>query len=403
MKTYEYKGFNETGRLARGLVEALDIKEAREKLSHRGILAETVSPAGAQRGRFRLRARSAFDLETRALVYRELAALLAAGLPLAQSLQILIDTPELGGTRPLLASVRDRIRDGAAMADALAAGQAGVSPFEDAVIRVGERAGNLQDVLERLAAYLDEQQMLRDRIGTALVYPALVLAFALGLGILMMGVMVPRVAGMLQESGVELPALTRGVLAVSGFVRRAGLPLAVSVGLGFWLWRKRRGQGPAVRQRLQRAMQGTPWLGAAYAALLNLRFARTLALLLRGGVPLIEGLTLAGRATGNDQVAREVEREADAVRQGRGLADALRTVPALSGALPSWVEAGEASGALPAMLDAAATRYQQQWDRMLARFLALLEPMLILVLGGFVLVVALAILLPILSLNRVLF
>ena len=403
MKTYEYKGFNQAGRLARGLVEALDLKEAREKLSHRGILAETISPAGARRNRFRLRNRSGFDLETRALVYRELAALLAAGLPLAQSLQILIDTPELGATRSLLASVRDQIRDGSTLADALAAGEGGVSAFEDAVIRVGERAGTLQEVLERLASYLDEQQMLRDRIGTALVYPALVLAFALGLGILMMGVMVPRVAGMLQESGVELPVLTRGVLAVSGFLRRAGLPLAAAAGLTFWLWHRRRSGEPVFRQRLQRATQWLPWLGAAYTALLNLRFARTLALLLRGGVPLLEGLTLAGRATGNNAVARDVEREAEAVRQGRSLADALRTVPALSGSLPSWVEAGEASGALPAMLDAAASRYQQQWDRMLARFLALLEPMLILVLGGFVLVVALAILLPILSLNQVLF
>lgn len=403
MKTFEYRGFNESGRLARGLIEALDLKEAREKLSHRGILAETIQPAGEARVRTLFRSRATFDVDARALVYRELSALLTAGLPLAQSFQILIDAPELGANRSLLASVRDRIRDGASLADAFGRERSGFSSFEDAVIRVGERSGTLQDVLDRLASYLEEQRALRDRIGTALVYPALVLAFAVGLGILMMGVMVPRVAGMLQESGVALPALTRWVLAFTAVLRGLAVPalLAALLAVG---WLRQRAD---VRERMMRRFQGMllwlPGLGAAYTALLNLRFCRTLALLLRGGVPLLEGLPMAGRATGHREVAREVEREADAVRQGRSLADALRGIPVFQGSLPSWVEAGEASGALPAMLDAASARYQQQWDRLLARFLALLEPLLILLLGGFVLVVALAILLPILSLNKVLF
>jgi len=400
MKTFEYRGFNQSGQLARGLIEALDLKEAREKLSHRGILAEKIDVAGHRKtARFRWKSKS-FGLEARAMVYQELGALLRAGLPLTQCLHVLIDTPELGENRTLLAGIRDRIREGGSLAESLMAAPEGITPFEEAVIQVGEKSGTLQDAMEQLAGYLEEQRAIQDRVSTAMIYPAIVLALALGMAVLMLGVMVPRMEAMLQDSDMVLPLLTRMMLGASHLVGVLLFPTLVCGVIGVTMWRRTVRENRAVSLWVNRRLFGLPLISRAYTALVNLRFATALGLLLKGGVPLLEGMILAGRATGSCWISDMMDRESDAVRHGKSLADAVRTVPPLQGSLPSWVEAGEASGDLIGMLESAASRYQQQWDRSIARMLAALEPTLILAIGLFVLLVALSILLPVLSLNQ---
>ena len=212
--------------------------------------------------------------------------------------------------------------------------------------------------------------------------------------------MVPRIGALLTESRIEMPALTRFMLALSRFAGAAALPgIVAAVLVGFGL-RHRLRRSADFRCAMDRRMYRIPVVGRAYTALVNLRFARTLALLIRGGVPLVEGLVLAGRATGSPWVERLTREESDEVRQGRSLAAGLREIPPLQASLPGWVEAGEASGDLSAMLESAGLRYQQQWDRVVSRFLALLEPVLVLIVGAFVLLVALSILLPVLSMNQ---
>ena len=143
-----------------------------------------------------------------------------------------------------------------------------------------------------------------------------------------------------------------------------------------------------------------PLVGSGYLILVNLRFARTLSILIRGGVGITESMALAGRSTGSAWVARQVDQAAEAVRHGSSIADALRRVVPLSRFLPGWIQTGETSGSLDRMLDRAADRCQEQWTRFVARRLALLEPALILVIGAVVLTVAVAIILPVLALNR---
>lgn len=402
MSTFAYKGFSHSGRPCRGLVEAWDRKEAREKLARQGILTERLSPAGEGAGRSWLRRRQVFSVETRAMLYRELSALVHAGLPLEQSLDVLIGSPELGVNRSVVAAVRDRIREGAGFAHAIREASPRVSPLEEAVLEVGERTGALDAALDRLAGYLDEQQAMTERIATALLYPSLVLILALGIGLAVLGVMVPRVGRILEESALDLPGLTVAMLAASRFVGKALAPAVLILALaGTVVARRVRGH-PGAKEAWDRFRLRIPLAGQAYTALINLRFSRTLALLLRAGVPLTEGMTMAGRATGSAWTASRVAEQADLVRQGRSLADALRHIAALRGSLPGWIEAGEASGDLSGMLESAAVRYQQQWDRTVSRFLALLEPALVLIVGLFVLLVALSILLPLLSMNQIL-
>ena len=153
--------------------------------------------------------------------------------------------------------------------------------------------------------------------------------------------------------------------------------------------------------RLDQGLFKVPLVGRGYVIVVNIRCVRTLCLLLQGGVGLVEAMALSGRSSGSSWVASLMEVEAESVRHGSTLADAIRRIPPLAGSLPSWIQAGEASGALERLLDTAGTAYQHQWNRYISRTLSWLEPALILCIGLFVLLVTLSVLLPIMSLNPV--
>jgi general secretion pathway protein F len=381
-------------------VEALDLKDAREKLSGQGVFPERVVPAGNDTAGTWGRKSSSFSLDARAMIYRELSSLLKAGIPLSQALEILIGTPELGGSRAVLAGVRDEVRDGDSLAQALKRSSPRVTAFEEAVVAVGERAGELEESLNRLGSFLEQQQAMRENVGAALIYPMIVVVLALVIGGGVLGIMVPRLGELLTDNNVPLPLLTQVMMGVGTFVSKFLAPGLLVAGLGGYFFIRKLPRDAGLWLAWQRLCFSVPFAGRAYAALVNIRFARTLALLIRGGVPLVESLGLAGRSTGSPWVERLVQEESDAVRHGGRLSDSLRRIPPLSTSLPGWIEAGEASGELAGMLECAAERHQHQWDRLVSRFLAMLEPFLVILVGGFVLLVALSILLPILSMNK---
>lgn len=401
MKTFSYQGFRKTGQHARGLVEAIDLKEARERLASQGILAEKLVPAGqpSAGGRGLFGKRKTFSLKDRSLVYRELSALLQAGLSLDHALDIIIETPELGATAERVARVRDEIREGGALSTSLAAASERVSVFESSILDVGERTGALPMVLDRVSDFLEEEDTIREKIQTALIYPGFILGMALVVAVVLLGVMMPNFQKLLGEMNIDLPPLTELVLGLGKFFSTFGIPLLGLLALGAWFLVRRYRQHPTVRRKWQRHLLRLPLLGKTVEALINLRFARTLSLLLGGGVQLSEALPLAGRATGNDWVSELVEQEAEKVRQGSSLADAISRVEPLSASLPGWIRAGEESGQLQDLLERAAARYHRAWDKRVNRLLSLLEPIIILVVGLFVLIVAMAVLQPILSMN----
>lgn len=401
MRTFAYRGYDTGGAARRGLIEALDIKEARDRLAARGVFPEHIAPAGREavaRGGERDRG---LGLETRVAFYRELGVLTGAGLPLVHALEILMESPELGVSPELLAMVRDRVREGAGLSAALAAVTDRVRPFERAILEVGEKSGALDAILERLAGFLEEQQQLRERVVSALLYPAIILGFALVVAVVMLGFVVPSAAAAIsREVSITLPRLTRIMIGVGrGLVW--GLPVAgVAAGVGIWWLRRRLAAQATARLALERWGFRVPLIGRGWGLIVNLRCARTMSILLKGGVPLVEALGLAGRATGSEWVAGELERETNTVRHGSSLADALRRVPILAASLPAWIQAGEASGSLEKMLDTAGDAYQHQWNRFVSRTLSWLEPALIGLVGLFVFVVVLSVLLPIIALNK---
>jgi len=391
LKTYEYRGFDGNGRASKGLVEAVSVKDAREKLSAEGVLADRVAPA---------RRKARFPAGARAVLYHELSALLGAGLPLVRALDLLMQSPEMAESRVMLAIVRDSVKEGGTLADALAEASGSTTPFEHAIMKVAERSGAVETMLERLAMFLEEQQKLKERIQGALIYPSIVVAAGICVAVLMLGLLIPRATDMLSGSPDGLPVLTRFMLGLGRAILRWGAVVA-AVAAGAFLYGRHKASTDEVFQRdWNRRLFRLPLIGRGYTILVALRFARTMSILLQGGVSVVEGVVLAGKATGSSWVAKLSEDASESIRHGSSLSDAVRRIPPLAHSLPGWIQVGEASGGLSRLLENAGRRYQDGWDRFVSRGLAFLEPVLILLIGGFVLLITLAVLLPIISLTR---
>ncbi len=390
MKTYAYRGYDSQGVVCKGLVEASSPKAAREKLAATGVLAERLLSGGTRK--------TGIPISRRGLLYRELASLLKAGMPLVTALGTLLKTPDLEGYAGVLADVRDHVREGSSLAAALRAAVAMLSPFEAATIDVAERTASLERVLEQLATFMEAQELLRERLQRALIYPSLVLGLGLAVAVVMLGVLVPRTQQMI-GGATPLPALTRGMLRLGEwFFPWGSLLLAAVVLLGVD-WRRRLRRDDDRRIAWNRRYYAVPLAGTGYRYLVSSRFARTLGILVRAGVSLVEGVPLAGRATGSAWCERLSVKASEAIRHGQSLEAAVRGMPPLADALAGWMAVGEAGGDLAGMLDHAAGRCDRRFEHFLAKSMALIEPLLLLVIGAFVLLITLAVMLPIFSLT----
>jgi general secretion pathway protein F len=391
MKTFEYRGYTVSGVGRRGMIEAMHPKSARDQLARDGILVDRLSESGAKSKPVRA--------EMRGVLYRELSALLAAGIPLVTALDALIKTPEMRDVSGVLGTVRDRVREGVSLAQSLSESRADLSRFETATIGVAERAAALETVLIQLADFIDEQERMKAQVAHALIYPAIVLGMGIVVSIVMLGFLVPRAQQLMGGVNAPMPLLTRIMLAAGhglwpwGLLAATGTTIVLVGWLRYVLAHKR------LRIRLDRRLFKIWIVGKGYALLAAIRFSKTLSILVRAGVPLVDGMALAGRSTGSAWIESLAELEAEGLRHGATLADTLRRITPLAELLSGWVEVGEASGDLANLLDRASERCQAHWDRFLKRALALLEPALLLIVGGFVLLITLSVMLPMFSLS----
>ncbi len=404
MSAFEYAGYDSSGRRCRGLTEARDAKEARERLSVQGILADRVRDIGAERSASSHATRRCGGVTERIRFYEELASLLGAGIPMVEALGILLDTPGGGVAPRVVARIRDAVRDGQPLAQTLATVFERLEPFEPAVVDAGQRAGAMAVMLERLAGFLETQRALAEKVRSALIYPAFVIGFAVIMVMGIVGFGLPAIGRLLTEAGAPLPAMIRWAMrwgrgavvlgAVGILVAAAAVRMAAARAVRSRIWRR----------RLERFVFRLPLLGGGYTILVSLRFVRTLEMLVAGGHPLVESLDLSGIASGSAWVADALKDASNRLRHGGCTpSEAVASSPLLAAvALPAWMRSGEASGAMHTMLGRLADRLDQRWERFTVRALNLLLPVVILVVGVMVLAATLSILLPILNLNRML-
>ncbi|WP_291841910.1 type II secretion system F family protein [Maricaulis sp.] len=406
MPAFEYEALDARGKKARGLITADSELAARRALRGRAMAPLAIRQAEARRtpgsgeasGLMDRLRRQDLSSRERMLVTRQLASLLGAGMPVAESLGLLAEQGGRHHMRRVLMAVRARVSEGERLSDAMQAFPKSFPAVYRAMVAAGESAGGLEHVLARLADYLEKEEAVANRITGALVYPVVLSTVAIAVIALLMTFVVPRIAEQFTGMGMDLPALTRFMIAASGALT-AGWPFilaglaALVIGGGLVL------RQPSARLALDGGLARLPGLGGFLRKSEAARFARTMGILIESGALLPDALRAARRAASNRAFAIRLDRVLGEVESGRALTDALRAQAWFPVLMLFMVAAGERSGALGEMFRRAADQMDQEIDGAITVGLNLLEPGIILVLGVVVVVIVLSILLPILQLN----
>ncbi len=397
MPAFRYEAVDAAGRPRRGFLDATSARAARDALRGDGLFPTAVEVASRSAGARTDATRLAPGIL--ALTTRQLATLVASGMPLDQALAAVAEQADHPGAARVLAAIREQAGAGESLAGALSRFPRTFSELYRGLVAVGAESGQLGGVLSRLADYLEARQALRQKFTAALIYPALVTVIALAVIATLLLYVVPQIVAVYQQSRQTLPWLTRALIASSDFLRATGwywLALCALLALAAALLSRQE----RWRERWQAFLLATPVVGTVLRGLDTARFASTLAILTGSGAPLLRALDTAAGVIWARPIRNAAYAAAAHVREGVSLARALasqRTFPAL---LVHLVANGEQSGRLPEMLDRAAREQDSDVERRLTWLAALVQPVLIVFMGAIVLVLVLAVMLPIVSMNQ---
>ena len=416
MPAFSYEASDEQGRISKGVMEADSERHVRAQLKASGLLAlecamvsrqtSTLQEARAHNWLTKLSQTSALSGSDRTLLIRQLASLLQAGLPQEQALSVLLSQAETKPAQQMLGAVRSAVLEGSSLSQALAQQPATFAGELVAMVGAGEQSGKLPLVLENWADYLESRAALKQQVVSSLAYPAIVAVVALLMVLGLMTYVVPQIVGVFQNAKATLPLLTQIMMGASNVLRSYGIYLlAVLVTFGFVLRALLRQPVP---QRAWHAwLLRAPMIGGLVQAAQTERFASTLAILIRGGVPMLSALDAAKRTLSNQVLVQQVDAAIDHVRSGSTLARSLSqaqnkapTKERMANLLTHLIASGEATGRLPDMLTRAASLQGAILSRKLQTLTTLLEPAIILVMGGVVLTIVLSVLLPIIEINQ---
>jgi general secretion pathway protein F len=401
LPAYRFEALDSAGKSQTGLLEADNAKAVRQQLRARALVPLTVAPVGSGGGSDGTAARftrRVFNATGRAVWTRQLAGLVASGLPLERALTALADESDSDRQRELVAHLKSEVNAGSSFARALGTAPREFDEVYRAVVAAGESSGALGPVLEKLADDLESRQALRSKVLGAMLYPAIVSVVALVIVLVLMTWVVPQIANTFASGRRALPALTVGMLAFSGFVRSWGwlVALAGAGALAAFVFARR---GEAFRERSDAALLRLPLLGRLARGYNAARFAGTLALLAGAGVPILKALQAAAETLGNRAMRADAMAALVQVREGAPLASALSAKKRFPGLLAMFARLGEQTGRLPAMLQRAADQLSSEVQRRAMAAATLLEPLLIVGMALVVVLIMLSVLLPIIQLN----
>ncbi len=401
MGAFEYTALDTSGREKKGVLEADTARQVRQTLREQGMVPLGVEEVQKRENRVQKttlfkRGVSATDL---ALITRQLATLARSGLPVEECLRTVSQQTEKARLQSMLVAVRSRVMEGHPLASALGDFPHIFDELFRATVAAGEQSGHLNIVLERLADYTETRQALQQKMMLALIYPVLLTLVAIAVVIGLLTYVVPQVVAVFDNIHQELPILTRLLIALSDFMREFGIFLLIAVIAAVSTVRYMlRFEGP--KTSLHHILLRLPLIGRFTRGLNTARFARTFSILTASGVPVLEGLRISAEVITNRPMRAAVDQAAKKVREGASLNSALdqsRYFPPMTIHL---IASGEASGKLEQMLERAAVSQEQELETLRAAALGLFEPLIILVMGGIVLTIVLAILLPIINLNQ---
>ncbi|MEO8738380.1 MAG: type II secretion system inner membrane protein GspF [Casimicrobiaceae bacterium] len=397
MAAFRYEAVDAAGRSRRGMQEAPNARAARDQLRSDGLYPTAIEPAvstAAARTEATRLGSAALSLTT-----RQLATLAASGMPLDDALAAVAEQSDHPAAARMLEAIREQVSAGEPLAAALSRFPNTFSELYRGLVAVGGETGQLGNVLSRLADYLEARQALRAKFTTALIYPALITVIALAVIATLLLYVVPQIVAVYQQSRQTLPLLTRALIATSDFLRATGwywvvgavlLAIAAALLLRREVW----------RDRWQATLLRLPVFGRVLTGLDTARFASTLAILTGSGAPLLRALETAAGVIWARPIRRAAQSAAARVREGVTLSRSLASERVFPPLLVHLVANGEQSGQLPAMLARAAREQEDDVERRLTWLAALVQPLLIVAMGAIVLVLVLAVMLPIVSMNQ---
>ena len=407
MASYSYQALDQNGRTQQGLMQAETERQLVEQLQAKGLVplelkrqrSDNDTPNANSQGMVKswlVKRLSTADL---CQITQQLSTLLQASLPLDDALKAVIEQTHKSVIKTVLNQVLAHVNEGLALAQALAYHPKSFPGAYVATVAAGEQSGNLAQVLERLASYTEQVQATQSRIQLALLYPSMIMLVALGVLVLLLTYVVPQVIEVIVNMDQELPMLTIGLISVSGFIKTKGLYLLL-LGLLALLIINLALKNPNIQMTVHRMLLNTPLIGPYLAIFNAARFSKTLALLTASGVPIVEAFNGAQAVVGNLHLRQHINAAGVSIREGSSIFLALKERPILPPIALHLVASGETSGRLALMLDKAADQLDTQLQRSIGVALALIEPLMMLVMGGLVLVIVMAILLPIFDMNQ---
>jgi len=398
MPAFEYKALDARGKQCRGVLEADAPRAVRQQLRDRGLTPLEVEPAVEKQRRL-LGNRGSLATADLALITRQLATLIQSGIPVEQALSAVASQAEKPRIRSMLIAVRARVMEGYSLADSLGEFPRAFPHLYRSTVAAGEHAGHLDLVLNRLADYSESRQESRQKIQLAAIYPVILSVVAVAIVVFLLTYVAPDIIQVFIKQGQELPLLTRGMLAVSEFLGRFGIYLLILlvVATGAFRLALRR---PAFRRRVHRQLLHLPLLSGLVRGINTARYASTLSILTTSGVPLVEAMRIAGEVLSNDFLREQLRDAARKVSEGGSLHRSLEQTGYFPPMMLHMIASGEASGELDAMLARTAQMQENTLQAKISAIVGLFEPLMLLMMGGVVLVIVMAIMLPILNMSN---
>lgn len=400
MPAYEYKALDPRGKQKSGVVEADAPRAVRQQLREKGLTPLSVEPAAErQRRSTSLSRRGGLAASDLALITRQLATLIQSGIPIEQALSATAQQSEKPRIRSMLIAIRAKVMEGYSLADGLGEFPRAFPRLYRSTVAAGEHAGHLDLVLNRLADYTEGRQEARQKIQLAAIYPILLSVVAIAIVVFLLTYVVPDIIEVFVKQGQELPVLTRGLLAVSEFLSQYGvylLILLVAAVAGFRYALAK----PGFRKRFHRRLLHLPLLSGMVRGINTARYASTLSILTTSGVPLVEAMRIAGEVLSNDYLRERLRDASRKVSEGGSLHRSLEQTGYFPPMMLHMIASGEASGELDDMLGRTARMQENTLQSKIAALVALFEPMMLLVMGGVVLIIVMAIMLPILNMSN---
>lgn len=402
MPAFEYRCLDDKGKVRKGMLEADSARQVRQQLRDKGWVAlevgQTADKPSTGSVFFATSGSGRLNGAEQALITRQLATLIRSGMPIEQSLTAVARQAGKPRVERIVLAVRARVVEGHSLAGSLAEFPRAFPEMYRATVAAGEQSGHLEQVLDQLAEYLETRADTGRSVAQAMIYPAFIMVFSSLVITMLMMFVVPRMVEVFINQGRALPFLTRMMIGISDFFRD-WLWLAVTIIVVGAIAFARAMRDPAFQLRVHRRLVATPVVGAVLRSADSARLASTLGILGRAGVPLVEALAISAQVVVNLAIRKSVTEAAARVREGGNLSRALDKSGYFPPMMVQMIASGEASGELDQMLTRAAVYQERDLNSTVQTAVGLLGPLMLLVMAGFVVLVVLSVILPMLEMN----